>query len=67
MDSVECGEPSPPCVDSDNDGVPDYLDLDSDDDGILDSVEGHDANGDGQPDVLPQRCRQQQQRYRRCV
>ena len=35
-------------IDSDNDGVLDYLDLDSDNDGILDSVEtGTDQDGDG--------------------
>lgn len=35
-------------IDSDNDGVLDYLDLDSDNDGILDSVEtGNDQDGDG--------------------
>ncbi|MEO0472953.1 MAG: T9SS type A sorting domain-containing protein, partial [Bacteroidota bacterium] len=32
---------------ADND---DYLDINSDDDGELDSVEGHDSNGDGTPD-----------------
>ncbi len=36
-------------LDTDGDGVPDYLDLDSDNDGIADVVEalGVDANGDG--------------------
>ncbi|WP_178313110.1 HYR domain-containing protein, partial [Algibacter luteus] len=36
-------------LDSDGDGLPNYLDLDSDNDGILDVIEagGNDANGDG--------------------
>ena len=38
-------------VDTDNDGVPDFLDLDSDDDGEFDDVEGHDSVvTDGVPD-----------------
>lgn len=39
-------------LDSDNDGVPNYLDLDSDNDGIPDVAEvgGVDANGDGRLD-----------------
>jgi len=39
-------------LDSDNDGVPNYLDLDADNDGIPDVVEagGTDANGDGLTD-----------------
>ena len=28
------------CIDTDNDGIPDYLDLDSDNDGCLDAIEG---------------------------
>jgi hypothetical protein len=38
--------------DTDNDGIPNYLDLDSDNDGIADVVEagGTDANGDGRAD-----------------
>jgi gliding motility-associated-like protein len=39
-------------VDTDNDGIPDYLDLDTDNDGIPDSNEGHDANFDLIPDVI---------------
>lgn len=34
-------------VDTDTDGTPDYKDTDSDGDGKLDSLEGHDTNGDG--------------------
>ena len=34
-------------VDSDFDGIPDYLDTDSDDAEELDIIEGHDTNGDG--------------------
>lgn len=39
-------------LDTDSDGVPDYLDLDADNDGIPDIVEagGADANGDGRVD-----------------
>jgi len=41
-------EPGFTPVDTDTDGIPDYLDLDSDNDGILDSVEtGIDTDGDG--------------------
>jgi hypothetical protein len=40
-----------PPIDTDGDGVPDYLQLDSDGDGIPDAIEGHDADGDGQADV----------------
>jgi len=39
--------------DTDGDGIPDFLDLDSDNDGISDSIEGHDADGDGVADVVP--------------
>jgi hypothetical protein len=55
----EC--PECPCVDSDGDGIPDYLDLDSDGDGINDSEECpefsetdgcRDTDGDGTPDIL---------------
>ena len=39
--------------DSDNDGIPDYLDTDSDGDGIPDADEGTgDTDGDGVPDYL---------------
>ena len=34
-------------VDSDSDGLPDYLDLDSDNSEEPDNIEGHDTNGDG--------------------
>ncbi len=40
-------------VDTDNDGIPDYLDLDSDGDGILDAIEGNDADADGIADTTP--------------
>uniref|UniRef100_UPI001BD64F1E gliding motility-associated C-terminal domain-containing protein n=1 Tax=Flagellimonas sp. 389 TaxID=2835862 RepID=UPI001BD64F1E len=39
-------------LDSDGDGIPDYVDLDSDDDAVPDSIEGHDFNQDGIPDVV---------------
>ncbi|WP_240467658.1 gliding motility-associated C-terminal domain-containing protein [Flagellimonas sp. HSM57] len=39
-------------LDSDGDGIPDYVDLDSDDDAVPDSIEGHDFNEDGIPDVV---------------
>lgn len=38
-------------VDSDLDGVPDYLDTDSDDDTFPDLIEGHDVNGNGFADA----------------
>ena len=40
-------------VDTDEDGLPDYVDNDSDNDGVLDDVEGHDFDQDGIADVLP--------------
>src|SRR5690606_17454698 len=39
-------------IDTDGDGIPDYLDEDSDDDGVPDYIEGHDHNHDGIPDVV---------------
>ena len=44
-----------PMTDTDNDGVPDYVDLDSDNDGIFDVIEGGDGtdidvDGDGNLD-----------------
>ncbi|MCH2231724.1 MAG: gliding motility-associated C-terminal domain-containing protein [Crocinitomicaceae bacterium] len=50
-DSSELTSP----INSDNDGIPDYLDLDSDDDGCFDSVEaGHlDSDNDGILGVSP--------------
>lgn len=39
-------------VDTDGDGLPDYVDDDSDNDGVPDSIEGHDPNHDGIPDVV---------------
>jgi gliding motility-associated-like protein len=39
-------------VDTDGDGLPDYVDLDSDNDGVPDAIEGHDHNQDGIPDVI---------------
>ena len=38
-------------LDTDGDGIPDYVDDDSDDDGVPDSTEGHDFDQDGFPDV----------------
>ncbi|QBA65562.1 gliding motility-associated C-terminal domain-containing protein [Muriicola soli] len=38
-------------IDTDGDGLPDYVDDDSDDDGVPDSIEGHDHDHDGIPDV----------------
>lgn len=40
-------------LDSDYDGIPDYLDLDSDDDGESDYLEVFDTNSDGYADVNP--------------
>jgi len=40
-------------VDSDNDGVSDYLDTDTDNDGVPDTIEGHDTNHDGIPENNP--------------
>nr|WP_317130251.1 gliding motility-associated C-terminal domain-containing protein [Aggregatimonas sangjinii] len=39
-------------IDTDGDLLPDYLDEDSDNDNVLDSIEGHDHNQDGIPDVV---------------
>ena len=40
-------------VDTDGDGIADFIELDADDDGIPDSLEGNaDTDGDGQPDYL---------------
>ncbi len=38
-------------VDTDNDGIPDYVDTDSDNDDVPDSIEAHDHDQDGIPDV----------------
>ena len=40
-------------VDTDLNGIPDYIDDDSDGDEIPDNTEGFDRDGDGQPDVVP--------------
>ena len=37
-------------IDTESDGIPDYLDVDSDGDGVPDYIEGHDLNADGKPD-----------------
>jgi gliding motility-associated-like protein len=39
-------------VDTDGDGIPDFLDTDSDGDGVPDYIEGNDANHDGHPDYV---------------
>jgi len=39
-------------VDTDGDGIPDFLDTDSDNDGVPDYIEGNDANHDGHPDFV---------------
>ncbi len=39
-------------VDTDGDGIPDFLDADSDNDGVPDYIEGHDLNADGKPDEV---------------
>ena len=39
-------------IDTDGDNLPDYLDEDSDNDNVLDSIEGHDHDHDGFPDVV---------------
>ncbi|WP_350287663.1 gliding motility-associated C-terminal domain-containing protein [uncultured Croceitalea sp.] len=39
-------------VDTDGDGLPDYVDDDSDNDGVPDNIEGHDFDQDGIPDVV---------------
>lgn len=39
--------------DHDSDGLPDYIDLNSDDDGEPDDLEGHDLDGDGVPETVP--------------
>lgn len=39
-------------VDTDSDGIPNYLDLDSDGDSVEDSIENWDLNADGVADVL---------------
>ncbi len=38
--------------DTDGDGIPDYVDDDSDNDGVPDTIEGHDWDQDGVPDVV---------------
>lgn len=40
-------------VDTDGDGLPDYVDEDSDGDGVPDTIEAHDFDQDGIPDVVP--------------
>ncbi|WP_369048987.1 thrombospondin type 3 repeat-containing protein, partial [Tenacibaculum sp. UWU-22] len=57
--AIEAGSDPANPVDTDNDGIPDYLDLDSDGDGIPDSVEAGsdptnptDSDGDGIADYL---------------
>ena len=61
LTDLEEGRDDAGSLDSDHDGIPDYLDDDSDDDGVLDAVEGGprgsdggpvDTDGDGTPDYL---------------
>ncbi|WP_339881903.1 cadherin-like domain-containing protein [Polaribacter vadi] len=40
-------------VDTENDGIPDYIDINSDNDIRDDIIEGWDANSDGTPETLP--------------
>lgn len=40
-------------VDTDGNGIPDFLDTDSDSDGLDDNTEGFDTVGDGLPDIFP--------------
>ena len=39
-------------VDTDKDGIPDFLDADSDNDGVPDYIEGNDPNHDGKPEYV---------------
>jgi gliding motility-associated-like protein len=39
-------------TDTDGDSMPDFLDIDSDNDGVFDFIEGHDENADGIADVV---------------
>lgn len=39
-------------IDTDADGIPDFLDTDSDNDLVPDYIEGHDLNADGRPDRI---------------
>ena len=39
-------------IDTDGDGIPDYVDPDSDNDGVPDNIEAHDFDQDGIPDVV---------------
>ena len=50
-DGDECGPDKNNCIDTDSDGIPDYLDYDSDGDGTPDKSELPDADRDGIPDV----------------
>ena len=43
-------------IDSNNDGVPDFIDNNSDDDEIPDYIEGYDTNHDGVPDISILNC-----------
>ena len=55
QDAITAGSSPIIALDTDMDGIPNYLDLDSDNDGVLDIVEvgGTDANNDGRVDDLP--------------
>ncbi|NVK22895.1 MAG: OmpA family protein, partial [Kangiellaceae bacterium] len=49
----DSGTPNSTPTDTDGDGLPDFQELDADGDSVPDSTEGHDADMDGQPDVVP--------------
>ncbi|MEM7083187.1 MAG: OmpA family protein [Pseudomonadota bacterium] len=53
-DAYDTDNGGTPITIANTDGVdqPDFLDDDSDNDNVPDSIEGHDANGDGIPDVV---------------
>ncbi len=40
-------------IDTDDDGLADYMDLNSDNDCLSDTIEGFDLNQDGSPDIIP--------------
>ena len=54
LTNVECPNGTASCPDTDQDGLPDYLDPDDDGDGVptADEVGRGDTDGDGAPDYL---------------